>query len=115
MSRVRPSFPAPNYSIDFFGNEVNSFYKIYECWNKSGFVSEVRKAFATEDFDFYQGFLNWNFFKIDFTSIAENFTIYYAGVAELADALDLGSSVFDVGVQVSPSAPLNLVKNLRPE
>ena len=26
-------------------------------------------------------------------------------MAELADALDLGSSVFDVRVQVSPSAP----------
>jgi hypothetical protein len=29
----------------------------------------------------------------------------YADVAELADALDLGSSVFDVGVQVPSSAP----------
>jgi hypothetical protein len=29
----------------------------------------------------------------------------YAGVAELADALDLGSSVFDVGVQVLSPAP----------
>jgi len=28
-----------------------------------------------------------------------------ARVAELADALDLGSSVFDVGVQVPPRAP----------
>ena len=28
-----------------------------------------------------------------------------AGVAELADALDLGSSVFDVGVQVLSPAP----------
>ena len=28
-----------------------------------------------------------------------------ADVAELADALDLGSSVFDVGVQVPSSAP----------
>ena len=28
----------------------------------------------------------------------------YARVAELADALDLGSSVFDVGVQVPPRA-----------
>jgi hypothetical protein len=27
-------------------------------------------------------------------------------VAELADALDLGSSVFDVGVQVPPPAPI---------
>ena len=31
-----------------------------------------------------------------------------AGVAELADALDLGSSVFDVGVQVPSSAPKNI-------
>ncbi len=29
----------------------------------------------------------------------------YADVAKLADALDLGSSVFDVGVQVLSSAP----------
>ena len=29
----------------------------------------------------------------------------WAGVAELADALDLGSSVFDVGVRVSSPAP----------
>jgi hypothetical protein len=34
---------------------------------------------------------------------------HYAGVAELADALDLGSSVFDVGVQVPPPAPLLLI------
>ena len=30
----------------------------------------------------------------------------YAGVAELADALDLGSSVFDVQVQVLSPAPI---------
>ena len=30
-----------------------------------------------------------------------------AGVAELADALDLGSSVFDVGVQVLSPAPID--------
>ncbi len=30
--------------------------------------------------------------------------VSYARVAELADALDLGSSVFDVGVQVPPRA-----------
>jgi hypothetical protein len=29
----------------------------------------------------------------------------YAGVAELADALDLGSSAFGVGVQVPPPVP----------
>ena len=34
-----------------------------------------------------------------------NLSIRYADVAELADALDLGSSVFDVGVQVLSSAP----------
>ncbi len=50
-------------------------------------------------------FLNYKVFKNDFTSFAERLIIYFAGVAELADALDLGSSVFDVGVQVSPSAP----------
>ena len=32
----------------------------------------------------------------------------YADVAELADALDLGSSVNDVGVQVPSSAPLRV-------
>ena len=32
-----------------------------------------------------------------------------ADMAELADALDLGSSVFDVGVQVPLSAPRNLI------
>ena len=31
--------------------------------------------------------------------------VFLARVAELADALDLGSSVFDVGVQVPPRAP----------
>ena len=31
----------------------------------------------------------------------------YAGVAELADALDLGSSVTDVGVQVLSPAPFD--------
>ncbi len=30
---------------------------------------------------------------------------HIAGVAELADALDLGSSAFGVGVQVPPPAP----------
>ena len=30
---------------------------------------------------------------------------FYAGVAELVDALDLGSSVFDVGVQVPSPVP----------
>jgi hypothetical protein len=30
----------------------------------------------------------------------------YAGMAELADALDLGSSVIDVGVQVLFPAPI---------
>ena len=33
-----------------------------------------------------------------------------ADMAELADALDLGSSVFDVGVQVPLSAPRNLIR-----
>ena len=33
--------------------------------------------------------------------------LIHAGVAELADALDLGSSVFDVQVQVLSPAPDN--------
>ncbi len=33
--------------------------------------------------------------------------VVYAGVAELADALDLGSSVSHVGVQVPSPAPKN--------
>ena len=37
-----------------------------------------------------------------------------ADVAELADALDLGSSVFDVGVQVPSSAPNSRNPNLVP-
>ncbi len=32
-------------------------------------------------------------------------SLYYADVAELADAPDLGSGVYDVGVQVPSSAP----------
>ena len=40
-----------------------------------------------------------HFFIIDF----------FAGMAELADALDLGSSVLDVRVQVSLSAPSYLL------
>ncbi len=54
-------------------------------------------------------FLNYKVFKNDFTSFTERLIIHFAGVAELADALDLGSSVFDVGVQVSPSAPINSI------
>ena len=38
----------------------------------------------------------------------------YAGVAELADALDLGSSVFDVQVQVLSPAPKPENPNLIP-
>ena len=39
---------------------------------------------------------------------------YYAGVAELADALDLGSSDFIVGVQVPSSAPYRVfLQNLK--
>ena len=38
----------------------------------------------------------------------------YAGVAELADALDLGSSVFDVQVQVLSPAPKHSNPNLLP-
>ena len=33
----------------------------------------------------------------------------FADVAELADALDLGSSVTDVGVQVPSSAPIKAI------
>jgi hypothetical protein len=36
-------------------------------------------------------------------------TLPSAGVAELADALDLGSSASGVGVQVPPPAPMNIV------
>ena len=38
--------------------------------------------------------------------MAHHFLVF-AGVAELADALDLGSSVFDVGVRVPSPAPLH--------
>ena len=38
--------------------------------------------------------------------------LLHADMAELADALDLGSSVSDVGVQVPLSAPDNII-NLR--
>ena len=38
----------------------------------------------------------------------------YADVAELADALDLGSSVYDVQVQVLSSAPNSRNPNLVP-
>ena len=43
--------------------------------------------------------------------MAHHFLTEYAGVAELADALDLGSSVIDVGVRV-PS-PALLIKRGR--
>ena len=36
--------------------------------------------------------------------MAHHFLTEYAGVAELADALDLGSSVIDVGVRVPSPA-----------
>ena len=61
----------------------------------------------------FSHFLNYKVFKNELDSFTEKLIIYYAGVAELADALDLGSSVFDVGVQVSPSAPVNLSKVYR--
>ena len=38
----------------------------------------------------------------------------FAGMAELADALDLGSSVYDVQVQVLSSAPNSRNPNLVP-
>ena len=40
--------------------------------------------------------------------------LYYAGVAELADALDLGSSGYTVGVQVPSPAPKHSNPNLLP-
>ena len=40
--------------------------------------------------------------------------ISYADVAELADAPDLGSGVYDVGVQVPSSAPNSRNPNLVP-
>ena len=36
------------------------------------------------------------------------YVISHAGVAELVDALELGSSVFDVGVRVPSPASLNI-------
>lgn len=36
----------------------------------------------------------------------------FADVAELADALDLGSSVTDVGVQVPSSAPIKAITSV---
>ncbi len=33
----------------------------------------------------------------------------YADVAELADASDLGSDIFDVGVQIPSSAPIEYI------
>ena len=50
------------------------------------------------------------FYKILLTKYKQNVNIIsvrkrHAGVAELADALDLGSSVTDVGVQVLSPAP----------
>lgn len=38
-------------------------------------------------------------------AICNKSSIIFAGVAELADAPDLGSGVFDVGVQVPSPAP----------
>ena len=38
---------------------------------------------------------------------------HYAGVAELADALDLGSSASGVGVQVPPPAPYQSISLMR--
>ena len=46
-------------------------------------------------------------FILDLCIKHERILFYFAGVAELVDALDSGSSVHkDVRVQVSPSAPL---------
>ena len=39
----------------------------------------------------------------------QKFNMLHAVVAELADAPDLGSGVFDVGVQVPSSAPHNFI------
>ena len=39
-----------------------------------------------------------------------NLNNIYADVAELADALDLGSSAYGVGVRLPSSAPLNLFR-----
>ena len=48
----------------------------------------------------------WQSYK-KYVNIIDVNEITYADVAKLADALDLGSSVFDVGVQVLSSAPKN--------
>ena len=42
--------------------------------------------------------------KTDLLVIRERFFLNYAGMAELADAPDLGSGVYDVQVQVLSSA-----------
>ena len=49
------------------------------------------------------------FLNLLLTNVLSSVNIYIvdAVVAELADALDLGSSVFDVGVQVLSTAPNN--------
>ena len=53
--------------------------------------------------------VNWNEFGVKFKGSGYSPTFKrYARVAELVDALDLGSSSGDrVGVQVSPLAPFN--------
>ena len=40
------------------------------------------------------------------------YCLRYAGVAELADALDLGSSTFGVQVQLLSPAPFNIMKDI---
>ena len=50
----------------------------------------------------------------DRLSLGLTYPALYAGVADLADALDLGSSVNDVGVQVPSPAPKHSNPNLLP-
>lgn len=39
-------------------------------------------------------------------------TVGHAGVAELADALDLGSSAYGVGVRLPSPAPINFISTV---
>ena len=52
--------------------------------------------------------------KTDLLVIRERFFLNYAGMAELADAPDLGSGVYDVQVQVLSSAFVSTLKEKSP-
>ena len=69
-----------------------------KAWNK-GILKGVDVKMGKFLFKKY-----WQSYK-KYVNIINVNEIIYADVAKLADALDLGSSVFDVGVQVLSSAP----------